>query len=110
MAILTLRRFAPLIIAVTGVALLITATALRASLWVHLGILVATIGLASLTAGRARSASTAPRELSASDAYSDAYLGRRPPTHPTIDTRPQGQYGPGLPKDPLRLPEDPPGV
>jgi len=108
MAIMALRRFAPLIIAVAGLAALVLASATRASLWVHLVVLVVTLGLASVMGRRRRAPTAQAQELYASDAYSDASLGRRAPTHPAIDTRPQGQYGPGLPIDPLRLPEERP--
>jgi hypothetical protein len=42
-------------------------------------------------------------DLYASDAYSDAYLGRAQPTHPHHDPRPTSQIGPGLPPDPLHV-------
>lgn len=105
MAIMALRRFAPLIIGATGSAVLVVATVLRAEAWVLIAVLAVTLALAALTAARRSTRGPVAPELSASDAYSDAYLGRTPPTHPTIETRPQVQYGPGLPHDPLHLPE-----
>ncbi|WP_405374317.1 MULTISPECIES: hypothetical protein [unclassified Microbacterium] len=107
MAIVFLRRFAPLLIGLSGFAGILVATALSAPAWVVGAVLLASIGLASAASRpvSTRRAESAP-ELYASDGYSDAYLGRSAPTHPTIDTRPLAQYGPGLPADPLHLPGD----
>ncbi|SCY52181.1 hypothetical protein SAMN05216488_2139 [Microbacterium sp. LKL04] len=105
MTVVALRRFAPLIIGAIGFAVLVVATVLRAEAWVLIAVLAGTLALAALAAARRPARGPVTPELSASDAYSDAYLGRTPPTHPTIETRPQGQYGPGLPNDPLHLPE-----
>ncbi len=56
--------------------------------------------IVSLVSVRPRSRSSSP-DLYASDAYSDAYLGRSQPEHPYRDAKPTSQIGEALPADPI---------
>lgn len=58
----------------------------------------------ALIAVRRRARPTQDAELSASDAYSDLQLGRRPATPPPHETGTTSQLGHPNPRDPLTLP------
>lgn len=71
-------------------------------LWALIVGVVVGIGAISLLSFRpAHRGGTPDGNLYASDAYSDAYLGRSRPTHPDVDAAPTAQVGPPPPADPI---------
>lgn len=71
-------------------------------LWVLIVGAVVGIGAVSLLSFRPEHrGGTRDGNLYASDAYSDAYLGRSRPTHPYRDAKPTAQIGPAPPADPI---------
>lgn len=106
MARIRWRRIAAVSIAVGLFALLLAFTVLRWQVpaWVVPAALAVALGAVFLLGRPAARAGGSP-ELYASDAYSDAELGRSRPTHPFIDTEAVSEIGEALPADPLRLPE-----
>ncbi len=69
-------------------------------LWLILMGAVAGLLIVSLASVRPRSRGR-NADLYASDAYSDAYLGRSQPEHPYRDAKPTSQIGGALPADPI---------
>ncbi|MFG6504587.1 hypothetical protein [Microbacterium sp. P05] len=103
------RRAVIAVVVIGGFAAYLASVAFewRVPLWVYLVAGMAALLLISLLSFRPRRRTTAA-ELSASDPYSDAYLGRAQPIHPHRETRSASQIDDGLPPDPMRLPPERP--
>ena len=102
MAGLVWRRVVTTMVVVGGFGLYLASIAFQWNppLWLIYGGVVlgiAMVALLSLPRRRVRGSA----ELYASDAYSDAYLGRGRPEHPYRDPQPASQIGAALPEDPL---------
>lgn len=70
-------------------------------IWALALVAVLVVVLISLAVYRKRPAQGSSDQLSASDEYSDLYLGRQKRHQPHTDVRDTSQIGDGLPPDPL---------
>ena len=102
MAGLVWRRVVTTIVVVGGFALYLASIALQWNppLWLTYGGVVLGIAIVALVSLPRRHVGGSA-ELYASDAYSDAYLGRGRPEHPYRDPQLASQVGAALPEDPL---------
>ncbi len=91
-------------VVIGGFALCLISIVLRWQVPVWLYPVAAIVGLLLLLVSYRPGRRPSSVDLYASDAYSDAYLGRAEPTHPHHETGSESQVGPGPPLDPLRLP------
>lgn len=101
----TVRRWAIALVCVAGLGILLAATIARWPGWVIWVTIAGAIALISVLSVRPRRRGRGDAGLYASDAYSDAYLGRSRPTHPHADTQATSQVIDPPPRDPLRLPD-----
>lgn len=103
MALQLWRRIAIGAILVGGFALYWASLAFEwdTPIWaLAVGVVTALIAI-SLLSTRRRPPPRRGEDLYASDAYSDISLGRERPRHPHHDTKPNAQFGPALPMDPI---------
>lgn len=103
MALQLWRRIAIAVILVGGFAVYWASLAFEwdTPLWaLPFGVVIA-LAAVSLLSTRRRAPSRRGEDLYASDAYSDISLGRGRPRHPHHDTKPNAQFGPALPMDPI---------
>lgn len=103
MALHSWRRIAIAVILVGGFALYWASLAFEwdTPLWALPVGAVVVLTAVSLLSTRRRPRTRRDEDLYASDAYSDISLGRRRPRHPHHDTKPNAQFGTGLPMDPI---------
>jgi len=87
-------------------AMTLLSIVLRWTSWITMVILVAGLVCVSALSFRGPIARGGRNELSASDSYSDAFLGRPRATHPYHDPQAASQVGDPHPRDPLKLPEE----
>lgn len=109
MVALRVRRWATGVVMVLWGVMALTSILANWPSWSLIAIVVGGLACVSVLSHRPSSGRSGQPELYASDAYSDAYLGRTRATHPYPDPQPTSQVGDPPAGDPLGLPEKPEG-